>query len=514
MLRKGNNKNTNKWLGILSIAICLTFLAGQGFAGQKYPLGDIPLPKEVYKKHLKLRPLEMLELLPSSYDARADWIVTPAKNQGSCGSCWAFASVGAMESHILKVFQGDPEDLSEQQQVSCNTAMWGCDGGSANAIRYWELKGPVRESYFPYTAVDNTRCIEEGSAQLAYRVIDWHTVAVNDFKSSLYNYGPSYWRYDVHDDFYDYWSTGSPGEVYANVENKYIGGHAVLLIGWDDSKGAYLCKNSWGEHGGPNGDGTFWIAYDGHANNLNLGMVNFSLISLSCNLDAECDDGVFCNGTEVCENDTCQEGTPITCLDDGLFCNGSEVCDESTQGCGHTGDPCSIDETCEEDVQQCISLCGNKVCDPGENCSTCPNDCISGVTGGSCSLCFKGACDGICHPKKDGPDCADCWPTYCCGDGICEGEEDNSNCSVDCPVSDCGDGTCSNDEDQCSCHVDCGPPVVETCNNGIDDDCDDLIDCNDSDCVADLFCTCRAKKDACQSDSECCSGRCRSGQCR
>ena len=72
----------------------------------KHMLGDIPLPPEAYRKFLKVRPADELqalaEALPATYDARNEGIVTPAKNQGSCGSCWAFATVGAMESHLLK----------------------------------------------------------------------------------------------------------------------------------------------------------------------------------------------------------------------------------------------------------------------------------------------------------------------------------------------------------------------------------------------------------------------------
>ena len=89
-------------------------------------------------------------------------------------------------------------------------------------------------------------------------------------------HGPSYFRYDVYDDFGRYWRTGNTGDVYRNVSNNKRGGHAVLIIGWSDSKGAYLCKNSWGETAGPNNDGTFWIAYDGHTNNLGMQMFNIT----------------------------------------------------------------------------------------------------------------------------------------------------------------------------------------------------------------------------------------------
>lgn len=77
-----------------------------------------------------------------------------------------------------------------------------------------------------------------------------------------------------------------------------------MLIGWDDSKGAYLCKNSWGEYGGPNGDGTFWIAY---SNNLNFGMSNFHVTGGS----AQCPD---CSGdTVILNGDTFPTGQTCTC---------------------------------------------------------------------------------------------------------------------------------------------------------------------------------------------------------
>jgi hypothetical protein len=266
---------------------------GQAAFAQEYGLGDIPLDPETYKRHLRSYPDQLSDGLPTAYDARNDGIVTPAKNQGSCGSCWAFASAGAMESHILK--NGGPAyDLSEQQQVSCNTSFdsdsppgGGCCGGSSSAPQYWQTTGPIYESCGPY-GESGTSCPTKRTAtcasmsaceQLSYRVTNWHTVGTTptDFKTSLYTYGPSYWRFTVYSDFQTYWSSAASGLVYTNTGGTKQGGHAVLLIGWDDAKGAYLCKNSWGPTGGPNRDGTFWIAYSGHTNNLGFGMSNFEL---------------------------------------------------------------------------------------------------------------------------------------------------------------------------------------------------------------------------------------------
>ncbi len=297
-------KDKVRLFSCVMIAISLTFLTSQSFSKQQeYKFGNIPLPQDVYRKYLKKHseiPALNIEAvtatdtdLPTSYDARIYGLVTPAKNQGNCGSCWAFASVGALESHLLKTYSLGPEDVSEQQLVSCAGIPYlslGCSGGTAFAIQYWERNDPFKDIYFQYTESDTTGCKTDDGNQLKYWVENFHSVfpTESEFKKSLYNDGPSFWNFLVYQDFLDYWRNGALGDVYTNKSSvrpkdgngKELlspPGHAVLLIGWDDSKGAYLCKNSWGENSGPNGDGTFWIAYDGHSNNLGFGMFNFSV---------------------------------------------------------------------------------------------------------------------------------------------------------------------------------------------------------------------------------------------
>jgi len=208
-----------------------------------------------------------------------------------------------------------------------------------------------------------------------------------------------------------------------------------------------------------------------------------------CIVNADCDDGLYCNGEETCVDGACLEGTPIACSDDGLFCNGSEICDESLETCSHTGDPCDPGLECNEDTDQCDSLCGNGECNEGENCNSCPSDCDSGL-GGTPEACWK--YDGVCHPVKEDETCADCSPGFCCGNGVCEDGEDGNNCEIDCGAPPfCGDGECIDGEDKCSCSGDCGtPPSFEdSCSNGLDDDCDGFADCSDTDCDADPYCS-------------------------
>ena len=72
-----------------------------------------------------------------------------------------------------------------------------------------------------------------------------------------------------------------------------------------------------------------------------------------CLLDADCYDGVFCNGEEICAAGTCQPGS-ISCPDDHLFCNGEENCDEINKACLSSGNPCNEGDRCNEDSDQCL----------------------------------------------------------------------------------------------------------------------------------------------------------------
>ncbi|QTA85719.1 Peptidase, C1A family [Desulfonema magnum] len=225
------------------------------------------------------------------------YIVTPPDDQGRCGSCWAFGAVGAFESKIMMA-GGAEYDLSEQQQISCNrNNQYGCCGGYVNAALFWRYRGPVREScsgYGDYNTGDSCGCrfappyihcaevfcdTLESCDELPYRTDRYYSVDttdINEIKLSLSEDGPSPLGFDTYTDFQNFWNTGSPGEVYRHSDGSRSGGHIVLLIGWDDGKQAWLCKNSWGERG-PNNDGTVWIAYSGHITDLRFVMANFTI---------------------------------------------------------------------------------------------------------------------------------------------------------------------------------------------------------------------------------------------
>jgi hypothetical protein len=250
----------------------------------------------------------------------------------------------------------------------------------------------------------------------------------------------------------------------------------------------------------------------------------YSIEGGACGL-IDCDDNnntVYPGADETCDgvDNDCNPGTDDgsgeswylnatncgqgECISTGqLECIGGDMFDTCTPGLPSEDPEISCDDGLDNDCDgftdtddsDCPLVCNvDGICDPGENCDTCPGDCISDPGVAECDACFKGVCNGECNPKKEGPDCADCAPIYCCGDSVCEGDESSYNCEADCgPAPFCGNGNCDPpDEDQCSCPEDCGlaeANEVGLCDDDVDNDCDGLTDCADTaDCDDDPNC--------------------------
>jgi len=225
-----------------------------------------------------------------SLDWRDYGYVTSVKDQGFCGSCWAFACIGGMESRIL--FESGPSfDLSEQLLISCDTdglpyENFGCCGGGYWGWDYFTSHSPwleVTTTYgdywwdpsncspiYPYCVHPNCSdvlCSSLGGNEQYWRVNSYSSVAstIAQIKAALTTEGPLYFGFEVYEHFYDYWyELGSwPDDIYYYSYGCFLGGHAVLLVGYnDDHPNPYwILKNSWGE-GGPLGDGYFYIAQD------------------------------------------------------------------------------------------------------------------------------------------------------------------------------------------------------------------------------------------------------------
>ena len=207
--------------------------------------------------------------LPASFDWREEANgLPPIKAQEDCGSCWAFATVGALECAI-RIWDGKIVDLSEQFLVSCATEYSGCNGGFF-AHNHHVNPGAVYESDFPYEAIDYRGCkgnyqcgydpVECIDCDHCYKIQDWayldgtrHSLpSIQSIKQAIYDYGPVAVSVYVDNKLHSY--TG--GIFDSNV--KETTNHAVVLVGWkDDSNvkngGYWILRNSWGAGWGENG---------------------------------------------------------------------------------------------------------------------------------------------------------------------------------------------------------------------------------------------------------------------
>jgi len=198
--------------------------------------------------------------LPAAFDWRDHGGVTSVKNQGSCGSCWAFGTVGPLEANI-KIKDGVEENLSEQYLLSCNTDGWGCDGGDwAHDYHEWKKPpseseaGAVFEADSPYVASD-TSC--SGPYSHPYQIDSWRFIGseygtpnTEDIKQAIYDHGPVSAAVCVNSAFQSY-SSG----VFLGPECTDLN-HAIVLVGWDDNQGTngvWILKNSWGTGWGESG---------------------------------------------------------------------------------------------------------------------------------------------------------------------------------------------------------------------------------------------------------------------
>jgi uncharacterized repeat protein (TIGR01451 family) len=187
---------------------------------------------------------------------------TPVKDQGNCGSCWAFATSGVVES-LIKASDGVERDLAEQYLVSCNIYGWGCAGGGRAFDYFIDTYAPaeaatgagaVYETDYPYlsgtTGMTGT-CT--GSPHTKHeKLISWDYVggtypSVAEIKQAIQDYGPVYVSICAGPGFEAY-----PGGVFNTEESSACGGgtnHGVVLVGWDDSQGSsgvWYLRNSWG----------------------------------------------------------------------------------------------------------------------------------------------------------------------------------------------------------------------------------------------------------------------------
>ncbi|KAK7880625.1 hypothetical protein WMY93_032735 [Mugilogobius chulae] len=194
------------------------------------------------------------EAIPDTVDWRKDGLVTSVKNQGNCGSCWAFSAAGALEGLLAKTTKR-LESLSPQNLVDCSSdyGNCGCNGGLPHqAFEYVIENGGIDSlASYPYEAK-----VESCQYSSTYRAANCSTYySVNKDEVSLKfasaYVGPISIAIDASD--ISQYTSG----VYYNPLCGQELNHAVLLVGYgtDDTTGLdyWLVKNSWGESWGENG---------------------------------------------------------------------------------------------------------------------------------------------------------------------------------------------------------------------------------------------------------------------
>jgi C1A family cysteine protease len=195
-------------------------------------------------------------ILPETNADSVNWVTagatTPVKDQGQCGSCWAFSSTGALEgSHFLQ--SGNMISFSEQQLVDCVNLCFGCGGGNQSiAFRYYKSNYAQTEASYPYKAV-NQACSYNQSAATSVNVASFTQVAgsnVAQMKAALAQQ-PLSVSIEADTAVFQTYTSGILNSTACGTTLD----HAVLAVGWGSENGQeyWIIKNSWSSSWGENG---------------------------------------------------------------------------------------------------------------------------------------------------------------------------------------------------------------------------------------------------------------------
>lgn len=188
-------------------------------------------------------------------DWRNSSIVTPVKNQGSCGSCWAFATVGLLESELVRTSRAtNTVDLSEQYLVSCDTSSLGCNGGSCVSSTRLALQGLPTESSYPYSPYTVTAGICSATPEFTFtqqfgfysssstKLTDSQIISFLNVRPIIVYVSAASWYMYKPTSTSRTFSCSSAQSTSASALD-----HAVLLVGYTSTE--WIIKNSWGTWG-------------------------------------------------------------------------------------------------------------------------------------------------------------------------------------------------------------------------------------------------------------------------
>ncbi|KAL4319500.1 hypothetical protein GQ457_18G022270 [Hibiscus cannabinus] len=194
-----------------------------------------------------------VDSLPSSIDWRKKGAVTGIKDQGKCGSCWAFSTVVAVEG-VNKIKTGELVNLSEQELVDCDKENQGCNGGLMEQAFEFIKKsdGLTTEKIYPYEAKDES--CDSSKLNGPVVIIDgYEKVPEKDEKALLKAVAnqPVSIAIDAGGKDFQFYSEGVfTGDCGTELN------HGVAAVGYgvtDDGTKYWIVKNSWGEEWGEKG---------------------------------------------------------------------------------------------------------------------------------------------------------------------------------------------------------------------------------------------------------------------
>ncbi|MDH4197885.1 MAG: lectin like domain-containing protein, partial [Candidatus Aminicenantes bacterium] len=233
-------------------------------ADDGHRLGDIP-PLIDFSHTRGARLASRFEAFPASYDLRTLGKLTSVKDQGDCGSCWSFATMGGLESYLLPT---ETWDFSEQNLIDLHGFDWlPCAGGNAwmSAAYLSRWSGPLDEADDPYIYADLTAETKKHVQNVIFLPNRSGPTDNDAIKQAVMTYGAFYISMYYNSAYYN-----AANYAYYRPSGTNTN-HGICVVGWDDNfdrnkfnsvpagDGAFICKNSWGASWGQNG--YFYISY-------------------------------------------------------------------------------------------------------------------------------------------------------------------------------------------------------------------------------------------------------------